>query len=467
MKKFLLSVLSVVLCLVLTACSASNMSNSTGMKFSQPVKLGELILPPMGYFDLSKATDNQGTLCREKAYEHLNLYEKGTARFGDGDDALYFHYDATQRIKNPVTDYDELLSKFGSQDINNSVQVLPGIPTVVWLLKTNSDITFYILENGSAAGFGSSSTVIGKKSDGTFVKYFETRSLKQKYFGRKSRGLSDEWNTFSFKDNTITIRHGKYSNQNFVPEGEFRFKWNEQTQTFDFERSIYDSKAVMNFSQPFYIGHAGGRPYAAQNPRFKGGYFIENATYNDGNVIMDDAKDDRNKTYGKGLARWGDGSDAIWCKYDVNTPPDSKRFVYGLSFGGKDNYILSESGWRDIYKIETLGDMTFYLLKHRYKWFVKIDVLGCSKDGTWAKYIDLRDVEEQYFGKSADRGTEIIWTSEEWKSGLEGVSCEGDTITIQYHVFAFKPSHHKIEDGEFHFTWDNTAHNFVIDRTVY
>lgn len=465
MKNFFVGVLS-VLCLLLSACGASNVNSSSVMKFSQPVKLGELTLPPMGYFDLSKATENQGTLCHEKAYEHLNLYEKGTARFGDGDDALYFHYDATQRIKNLVTGYDELLSKFGSQDINNTVQVLPGIPTIVWLLKTNSDITFYILEHGSAAGFGSSSTVIGKKSDGTFVKYFETHTLKKKYFGRKSRGMSDEWNTFSFQDNTIIIRHGKYGNRNFVPEGEFRFKWNEQTQTFDFERSIYDSTAVMNFSQPFYIGHAGGRPYAGQSSRFKGGYFIEEATYNDGNIIMD-AEDDRNKTYGKGLARWGDGSDAIWCKYDVDTPPDSKKFVYGLSFGGKDNYILSEYGWRDIYKIETLGDMTFYLLEHRYKRFVSIDVLGCSKDGTWDKYIDLRDVEEQYFGKSATRGTEIIWTSEEWKHGLEGVSCDGDTITIQYHVFAFKPSYHKVEDGEFRFTWDNNTHKFSVDRVAH
>lgn len=240
-KKIFFIVVVSVFCLIISACgNASDVSGSTAMKFSPPIKLGELTLPPMGYFDLSKATNNQGTPCSEKAYEHLNLYEKGTARFGDGDDALYFHYDAKQWLENPDEYHKDLFSKFGSQDINNTVQVVPGIPTIVWLLKTNSAVTFYMLEHGSAAGFGSGNTLIGRKSDGTFVKYFDTYELKKKYFGCKSRDLSDEWNTFFFQDNTITLRHGEYGRYNaFTPKGEFRFTWNDKIQSFDVEHIVY------------------------------------------------------------------------------------------------------------------------------------------------------------------------------------------------------------------------------------
>ena len=216
-------------------------SNCFAMTFSQPVKIGEVTLPPMGFFEITKSDENKGTLCTDAAYKHLNLYEKGVARFGKGSDALYFHYDATKQVNVPNSKYPEIFSKFGSSDVKNTVQDVPGIPTFIWIIKTDTDMTFYMIEHGSAAGFGSTCSLIGKNKKGTFVKYFDTYKVKDQYLGEKNhRGISDEWNKFSFRDNTIIIRYGKYGRYNaFDAIGEFRFKWDDAAQWFGIEQIVY------------------------------------------------------------------------------------------------------------------------------------------------------------------------------------------------------------------------------------
>ena len=220
---------------------SKNAENNQTMIFSQPTKIGEVTLPPMGFFDIKESADNQGKFCTDSAYKHLKLYEKGIARFGNGIDALYFHYDSNKRVSTPSSKYPEIFSKFGSQDIKNTVQDLPGIPTFIWLIKTNSEMTFYMIEHGDAAGFGSSCTLIGKNKEGKFVKYLNTYEIKDRYFGEKNhRGIGDEWNKFSFQDNTIIIRYGKYGSYNkFNAIGEFRFTWDDRAQWFNIEHVVY------------------------------------------------------------------------------------------------------------------------------------------------------------------------------------------------------------------------------------
>ena len=205
------------------------------MQFSQPVKIGELNLPPMGFFEITKADYHKGVPCTVKGYEHLGLYEKGIARFGNGEDALYFHYDA----KN--SRFTEMVIRFGSQDIKNTIEDSVGIPTIIWKIKTNTGRIFYMLEHGDAAGFGAQRTLIGKNEKGTFVKYFNTYKIKDTYLGeRNHRGIGDEWNKFYFQKDTIIIRYGKYGRVNrFNAMGEFRFKWDEKAQWFGVEHIKY------------------------------------------------------------------------------------------------------------------------------------------------------------------------------------------------------------------------------------
>ena len=442
------------------------------LKFLKSVQIGEVTLPPMGYFDIKKSDYHSGTPCTEKGYEHLGLYAKGIARFGNGDDALYFHYDANNGH------YNGMVSRFGSQDFKNTVEDFPGIPTIVWKIKTNVGKTFYLLEHGDAAGFGSQITLIGKNEKGKFVKYFNTYKIKDTYLGEKNhRGIGDEWNKISFQDNTIIIRYGKYGSYNkFNAIGEFRFKWDEAAQWFGVEQIVYNqtpteqkpaqenkpvaNTAPMKFSQPVYIGQAGSKAFVGQDPRFKGGYFIEGASYNNGNLIVH-GKDREYKTYDKGLARWGDGKDALYCEYKAARKEDGG----GLKFGGKKNFVIFDESRRDIFKIETNKGITLYPLYYRYKWWTSLDIIGCREDGTWVKYIDMDSIIEQYFGKKP-LNVNVILGNEEWKDFLNEISCKEDTIKVNYHVFSYNP-YHKIESGEFRFKWDETAQWFSVEQIKY
>ena len=215
------------------------------MTFQQPVKIGEVIYPPYGYFEIKGATYHKGSRCSrtDEPYKHaLNLYEKGTAQFGTGNDALYFHYDENTKGEDPLYKGGRFsLSRFGSKDINNAVQILPGIPTNIWRVKTNSNRTFFIIEQGSAAGFGICHVVIGKNKDGKWVQFFDTRDVKKQYLGEKAeRNIGGEWGVFHFAENTIIMKYGKYRRIDvFNAQGEFRFKWDEAAQWFSIEQVVY------------------------------------------------------------------------------------------------------------------------------------------------------------------------------------------------------------------------------------
>ena len=215
-------------------------ANCSAMTFSQPVEIGKISLAPMGLFEVEGYAYHKGTTSTKKEYAHLNMYEQGLARFGDGEDALYFRYDSNQKVETPNSVVPEIFSKFGSQDAKNNVQVLPGIPTTIFRIRTDSGITFYMLSHGDAAGFGTHQTLIGRRKDGTFVKYFETREIKKRYFdSRTASRTSDELGKIAFEENTMIIRYGKYDVNGFVPSGEFRFKWDDSAQWFGVERVVY------------------------------------------------------------------------------------------------------------------------------------------------------------------------------------------------------------------------------------
>ena len=215
---------------------------------------------------------------------------------------------------------------------------------------------------------------------------------------------------------------------------------------------LSENASAITFSQPVKIGYAGIHDYQRV-----GGYYIEGATYNDGNVIHNGDK----KTYGKGIARWGEGKDALYCEYEY------KNQGGGLKFGGKNDYLLNESLKREISKIDTDEGMTLYLLYYKYKQFTNLDVLGCRKDGSWVKYIDMDSIVEKYFGKNP-RNIDVVCGTEGWenKDINNYITCKNNMIVISYHVFANNPRR-KIESGEFRFKWNDAAQWFGVEKVVY
>ena len=219
----------------------------------------------------------------------------------------------------------------------------------------------------------------------------------------------------------------------------------------------------MQFSQPVKIGYAGGKPYMglSEHSPFKGGYFIEGASYNDGNRIIH-GKGGNYETYGKGIARWGEGKDALYCKYNVDSPEDSRGLPYdNLKFGGKDNYVVNEILWSSIYKIETNSGITLYILYHTYKFNIRFYIIGCRQDGKWVKYIDSQSILDKYFGKNL-----YDWGKESGHYNFEDViSCKENVIIAPYYRNNGTNGISRL--GEFRFKWDEKAQWFSVEHIKY
>ena len=239
MKRFL--VLLVMLMMITSNCFA--------MVFYQPVRLGMVSGTPQGGFGIDGASYNNGTSYKNGQLDKQwgKLYEKGIACFGNGDKALYMHYDCSQV---GGREYWEAYSpKFGDKNAKNTVALQAGEGTSVKVsqIKNDSDITLYLLcEEGSVAGT-TNYVLLGRRPDGVFVKYFDMEDINIKYFGLQKNkygttmGMkSPYYKKFYCQGDTMVIEYGRYhGKRGFVNEGEFRFKWDEKAQWFSVEQVIY------------------------------------------------------------------------------------------------------------------------------------------------------------------------------------------------------------------------------------
>ena len=211
------------------------------MTFSQPVKVGRIACISGGGFFFENASANNGTLSK---YGRGKAYDTGVARFGEGKDSLYFHY--------RYGDWQKKISwimLFGSEDKDNTVSV--DILATEILKITGNNLTFYLISDGYDLAENNILTLIGKKSDGTWVKYFDTLSIGKKYFGSgNNKGIRTQWGLSFYKPetkgDTIIIHYirnkdgGQIQLRHDVDEhGEFRFKWDEAAQWFGVEQIVY------------------------------------------------------------------------------------------------------------------------------------------------------------------------------------------------------------------------------------
>ncbi len=117
-------------------------------------------------------------------------------------------------------------------------------------MNTDEKITLYLIDSCcSEFHNGINYTLIGERQDGQFVKYFDTDSLFNRYFGNKTTN-----NTMYFIDHVkskgdIIIfpiynydKHKYFAGGSKVePEqvGEFRCKWDSSAQWFSVESIVY------------------------------------------------------------------------------------------------------------------------------------------------------------------------------------------------------------------------------------
>ena len=235
--------------LILTALIIFS-SNCFAMTFSQPVKTGFKIIRTQagGGIIVENATQNNGDFYKRTyngkttVYDGKNgkaLYGKGVARWGNGMDALFAHYNYYSKDSNVY---------FGGNDVKNTIPINSMIfGEEIYKISTNEGITFYMIHTSYDLPDETWWTLIGRRNDGVWVKYFSSLDITKKYFGQQGNvwnGLSICCDDFRVKGDTIVIEYSRYHKNsgqrgNLVKEGEFQFKWNDAAQWFGIEQIIY------------------------------------------------------------------------------------------------------------------------------------------------------------------------------------------------------------------------------------
>ena len=253
MKKILKRTFVFVVAIMMFTASAF------AMTFSQPLKTGFCVSYSQagGGMIVQNATANDGDFYKRTyngktiIYDGLGnsgskRYGKGIASFGNDSDALYAHYNAYN-----ISNDDKI--HFGGKDIKNTIPISSFVfGEEIFKINTNEGITFYMIHTSYDLPDESWWTLIGRRKDGVWIKYFDTDSVTKKYFGNPApvahanvwSGQSICCDNFRVNDNTIIIEYSRYhkssgNRDNFIKEGEFRFKWDDKAQWFGVEQVVY------------------------------------------------------------------------------------------------------------------------------------------------------------------------------------------------------------------------------------
>ena len=193
--------------------------NCFAMQFLQPIEIGAVGIMQSGGGGVSidGANYNSGKFYTKYRKDNTRGYEKGIARFGDGEDALYLHYSYRGYLK------------FGGQDINNTIEDNILISTI-YKIKSNEGITLYPIYKTYGPEFDY--LIIGRRADGRFVKYIDTREITKRYFGWNGESASPVmYRNLSVKNDTLIIEYQRYGNKQRI-QGKFYFKWDDKAQWF-------------------------------------------------------------------------------------------------------------------------------------------------------------------------------------------------------------------------------------------
>lgn len=206
---------------------------------------------------------------------------------------------------------------------------------------------------------------------------------------------------------------------------------------------------AMNFSQPVEIG----RLSCYQRG---GGFLIEQATFNNGTRYERSIKESL-KSYGKGLAQFGSGVDALYVHYDFDGYYDGHTSFVKVGSKNIENTVRVNifNSW--IYRIPSNEGIKIYAILEGYGANRNFTIIGTKRDGTFVKYIDTLILTEKYFAVKINGGGAYPIVYGDIKSN-------SDTIIISY-TNSIKRG--EIIKGEFRFKWDDDAQWFSVEHVVY
>lgn len=202
---------------------------------------------------------------------------------------------------------------------------------------------------------------------------------------------------------------------------------------------------AMQFSP---VEKIGGMIYSQAGRHSEGGLILKNPTHNTGDYYTFRYSDNTH-SYGKGIATFGEGTDAMYVHYDMYARAP-------IALGGKN--INNTIKWRfylicaDINQIQTDEGITLYAMYDEYGPEADYLIIGRRADGVWVKYLDTREITKRYWNWNGDGASPVVYRK---------LRTDGDTLIINYGNW--RPR----EYGEFRFRWDENAQWFGIDKVVY
>ncbi|TYZ25011.1 hypothetical protein [Selenomonas ruminis] len=246
MKKGLMAGLTMGTIMITSVCSA--------MTMQAPQKIGKISLPPMGWYEVKGATTHEGVPFKNVRYlmsypslrtgNGSKIFDKGVACFGNGEDCIYVHYDARDgRASYLPNRNNSFVSKIGGKDVNNTIDITVTCATNINCIKTDTDEKMYLLVNEDAGDVtGITYTLIGKRSDGSYVKYFDTYDIIGRYYANKRevRMQNIKVEGDEIICNYCVTRYG-YVGQNYQKTyegyGKLCFKWDDEAKWFGVENN--------------------------------------------------------------------------------------------------------------------------------------------------------------------------------------------------------------------------------------
>ncbi len=219
-----------VLGLIVGICMLS-LGNCFAMQFSPTKKIGEIhyrIVAPRGVLIKDAVADWPDYTTRdtyENKYKKIVAYGKGVAKFGEGTDGLYVHYNI----------YEHISFRFGSKDISQTIPLENDRPYHdIYQIKSDKGITLYpvfVIEPDSYWN------IFGRRPDGTWVTYIDTRNIAKQYFGITEKYYyAVHFAQPIVQGDTLIMKYGTYPTKE---KGEFRFRWDENAQWFGIEQIVY------------------------------------------------------------------------------------------------------------------------------------------------------------------------------------------------------------------------------------
>lgn len=224
MKKFVLLAVMIIGCIIYSGTVLA-------MQFYQMEEIGSIgVSQRNGGIRIENSIYNSGKYFNKYDKNNTTSYDKGFAKFGKGDEALYIYYNSYQKEPSRM--------RVGTEDVNNTI-VMNMHWDSLFRVKASNGKVFYCIN--FAYGPDSQWCIVGCHSNGKFVKYIDTEEISKRYFGITTTQTGAPfviYNKLRCDGDTIFIEYTSAHRDEGI-KGEFRFKWDEAAQWFSVEQVAY------------------------------------------------------------------------------------------------------------------------------------------------------------------------------------------------------------------------------------